>query len=49
MIDNTPAAVKGLGKKQLMDISLFAGGLFVMYKYGPELNTMVENLMPNEA
>ena len=34
--------------KQYLDIGLFCGGLFAMYKYGGKLSEQIDQIMPSE-
>ena len=34
--------------KQWVDITLFIGTVYVMYKYGTEISEEVDKMMPNE-
>ena len=31
-----------------MDIGIFAGGVYVMYKFGPQLSETIDSYMPTE-
>ena len=37
-----------VSRKQWMDITLFTGGLYCMYRYGGNLSSFLEKMMPNE-
>ena len=41
-------ALGGTSRKQWVDITLFVGGIYVMYKFGQTLSDQIDNLMPNE-
>ena len=37
-----------ISAKQYLDISLFCGGVFVLYKHGNTISGALDNIMPNE-
>ena len=37
-----------ISAKQYLDISLFCGGMWVMYKYGNTISKSIDEIMPNE-
>ena len=34
--------------KQMVDVTLFVGGIFCMYKFGSSISEKLDNFMPNE-
>ena len=47
-----PAVVKeslgGVSRKQWIDVTLFVGGIYCMYKFGQVASDSIDNFMPNE-
>ena len=41
-------SVGSVSRKQWVDITLFCGGLYCIYRFGGKLSTQIDNLMPNE-
>ena len=37
-----------VSSKQWLDIGLFAGGLYCIYKFGGSLSNQIDQIMPNE-
>ena len=37
-----------VSKKQMLDITLFCGGIYCMYKFGGVVSEQIDNFMPNE-
>ena len=40
--------VGNVSKKQWLDIGLFVGGIYCMYKFGGVVSEQIDNFMPNE-
>ena len=41
-------SIGNVSKKQWFDITLFAGGIFCMYKFGGVISEQIDEFMPNE-
>ena len=40
---------KRVSFKMAFDVTLFAAGVFVIYKYGKNMNDMINEIVPSEA